>query len=162
MTAETCHFCDEVDRLQQHHIVPRRFNGSDTNENIVTVCPTCHDKLEDLYDKRFYDTLGVKKTDSECDYNGCYSTDTTRYKNGELLVHVCDTHAKCVVDPGMHSPCTKSGLVPVYRGGGVVLVCGNHNGCNAGDCGATAKYIRDAKVGVDRFCEGHAEGESVV
>lgn len=52
-----CFFCDETECLEQHHILPRRFNGSDKEENLVTVCPTCHRKLEELYDKDFYDKL---------------------------------------------------------------------------------------------------------
>lgn len=59
-----CHFCSERFVLEDHHIVPRRFGGSDAEENIVTVCPTCHQKLEKMYDKRFYDRLGV---DTETD-----------------------------------------------------------------------------------------------
>lgn len=54
-----CYFCPETERLEQHHIVPRRFGGSDNTENLVTVCPTCHSKLESLYNKRFYQQLGV-------------------------------------------------------------------------------------------------------
>lgn len=49
-----CYFCGEVDVLEEHHIVPRRYNGSDKEDNIVTVCPTCHRKLEKLYDDKFY------------------------------------------------------------------------------------------------------------
>jgi len=71
---ETCYFCHEPDThlLETHHIVPRRFDGSDDAENLVTVCPTCHERLERLYDNRFYAALGVEpesddenNTDSE-------------------------------------------------------------------------------------------------
>ena len=56
-----CYFCDETERLEQHHIVPRRFGGSDASENMVEVCPTCHSKLEHLYNSRFYKNIGVKQ-----------------------------------------------------------------------------------------------------
>jgi hypothetical protein len=56
-----CYFCDEKERIETHHIVPSRFDGSDDPENLVGVCPTCHSKLENLYSKRFYDSLGVGK-----------------------------------------------------------------------------------------------------
>lgn len=56
MTRE-CYFCDESEALDRHHIVPRRHGGSDDEENLVTVCPTCHRKLETLYDSRFYDEV---------------------------------------------------------------------------------------------------------
>jgi len=66
---ENCYFCAHSDSraLEQHHITPRRFGGSDDAENLVTVCANCHRKLEALYGKRFYDDLDVKKDDSESD-----------------------------------------------------------------------------------------------
>jgi len=62
----TCYFCLSEERqiLEEHHIVPRRFDGSDDDENLVRLCPTCHEKLERLYDSRFYDELGVERPDS--------------------------------------------------------------------------------------------------
>jgi len=56
---ERCYFCDEPECLENHHIVPRRHGGSDRLENLVTVCPTCHRKLEKLYGRRFYERLGI-------------------------------------------------------------------------------------------------------
>lgn len=55
----TCYFCLSEERqiLEEHHIVPRRFDGSDDDENLVRVCPTCHQKLERLYSGRFYREL---------------------------------------------------------------------------------------------------------
>lgn len=61
---ESCYFCNETECLEEHHIVPRRFDGSDKEENLVQVCPSCHRKLESLYDKRFYQSLGVRKGNS--------------------------------------------------------------------------------------------------
>lgn len=63
----TCYFCLSEERqiLEEHHIVPRRFDGSDDDENLVRVCPTCHQKLERLYDDRFYDELGVENSGSD-------------------------------------------------------------------------------------------------
>ena len=57
----TCYFCLSEERqiLEEHHIVPRRFDGSDDDENLVCVCPTCHQKLERLYNERFYRELEV-------------------------------------------------------------------------------------------------------
>jgi len=57
--SESCHFCQESEVLERHHILPRRHGGDDSPENLVTVCPTCHRKLERLYAKSFYEALGV-------------------------------------------------------------------------------------------------------
>lgn len=55
-----CYFCrDDSDVLQEHHIVPRRHGGGDEDRNLVTLCPTCHEKIEQLYDRRFYQAIGV-------------------------------------------------------------------------------------------------------
>lgn len=57
---KSCYFCSETECLEEHHVVPRRYDGSDEDENLVKVCPTCHRKLESLYDKSFYERIGRK------------------------------------------------------------------------------------------------------
>lgn len=60
-----CYFCDGGgDVLESHHIVPRRFGGSDSDENLVDLCPTCHERIERLYNRRFYQKLGVAQDGS--------------------------------------------------------------------------------------------------
>ena len=56
---ESCYICGELvgHLLETHHIVPRRHGGSDNVENLVDLCPSCHQALEKIYDKRFYDRL---------------------------------------------------------------------------------------------------------
>lgn len=58
---ERCYFCGEghAEALEEHHIVPRRLNGSDEPENTVWLCGSCHDKIERMYDDEFYDRLNV-------------------------------------------------------------------------------------------------------
>jgi DNA replicative helicase MCM subunit Mcm2 (Cdc46/Mcm family) len=65
----SCYFCHEPDThiLETHHIVPRRFDGTDDAENLVTVCPTCHQRLERLYDERFFESLGVEPAGDSTD-----------------------------------------------------------------------------------------------
>jgi len=63
-----CYFCGEAEVLETHHIVPSRYDGRDDEENLVDVCPTCHSKLERLYDKRFYKRLG--EYDGQIPHNG--------------------------------------------------------------------------------------------
>lgn len=59
--AGVCYFCGEENptALEEHHLVPRRYNGPDYPENLVTLCGSCHNKIERLYDDTFYERLGV-------------------------------------------------------------------------------------------------------
>jgi len=62
MKSDKCYFCSETneDMLEQHHILPRRDGGTDRDKNLVTVCASCHNGLEHLYDRDFYSRFGVK------------------------------------------------------------------------------------------------------
>jgi hypothetical protein len=62
---DACYFCGEQGALDSHHIVPKRHGGTDQKENLVTVCPTCHRKLETLYDKNFYENIGIQERDNQ-------------------------------------------------------------------------------------------------
>jgi len=43
----TCQECNKKDcKLEVHHIVPRRLKGSDSIDNLITLCEDCHDKTE--------------------------------------------------------------------------------------------------------------------
>lgn len=77
--SECCFFCDELEVLEEHHIVPQRFDGSDSDENLVTVCPTCHRKLESIYDARFYDEIGAKSSTDEPAFKSRTYTDHLNY-----------------------------------------------------------------------------------
>jgi len=57
-----CFICgdDRSHLLETHHIVPRRFDGDDSAENLVQLCPGCHSAVEKMYNSRFYRNLGVK------------------------------------------------------------------------------------------------------
>ena len=44
-------------KLEVHHIKPRRFNGSNTLENLITLCEKCHQKTEgkeELYMEKYF------------------------------------------------------------------------------------------------------------
>lgn len=60
--SEICFVCgeDRPNSLEEHHIVPRRYGGSDRKENLVTLCASCHSAIEKLYDDSFYSRLGVE------------------------------------------------------------------------------------------------------
>lgn len=47
-------------RLEVHHIKQRRLNGSNTMDNLITLCENCHQKTEgqeELYMSRYFDLL---------------------------------------------------------------------------------------------------------
>lgn len=45
-----------------HHLLPQRYGGPDKEFNLVTLCPTCHSLLENLYTDQFWQGLGFTKT----------------------------------------------------------------------------------------------------
>ena len=56
-----CMECGKLNcRLEVHHIKPRRRNGSDTLDNLITLCKSCHQKTEgqeELYMDRYFSLL---------------------------------------------------------------------------------------------------------
>jgi len=60
MSDESCFVCGESNSvvLQRHHIVPRRYAGSDGDENLVTLCANCHVALERIYTDEVFTKLG--------------------------------------------------------------------------------------------------------
>jgi len=48
----TCQECGKRDcKLEAHHIVPRRLKGSNTINNLITLCDKCHDKTKNNEEK---------------------------------------------------------------------------------------------------------------
>jgi len=135
---DSCHFCGETEVLQEHHIVPQRFDGSDESVNLVTLCPTCHRKIESMYDKRFYDELGVEKPESAeseitgaCHYTGCTATadhELTCPEDGGTLRY-CDPHKDCAM-----KSCDKRSVTPVRMNGGHTPLCDEHRVCREDGC----------------------------
>jgi len=41
-----CRFCEDEENLHTHHIIPRKASGSDKQENLMTVCASCHKRIE--------------------------------------------------------------------------------------------------------------------
>jgi len=48
---EMCPVCKVRPALSPHHIKPRAEGGSDDDRNIVYLCTTCHDIVEEIYDR---------------------------------------------------------------------------------------------------------------
>ena len=46
-----CIFCGATGDLQRHHICQKRFNGPDTEDNLVWICPQDHKVLHWLMDQ---------------------------------------------------------------------------------------------------------------
>ena len=57
-----CMECGKADTvLEVHHIKPRRLNGSNTLNNLITLCSKCHQKTEgkeEQYMQHYFDMLG--------------------------------------------------------------------------------------------------------
>lgn len=79
MVNRACYFCGKPDGLETHHIVPRRYNGTDKEENLVDLCSNCHTKIERLYDKRFYRRIGIEEPKTEIGYAGEQDVDKIRF-----------------------------------------------------------------------------------
>ncbi|QLD84586.1 HNH endonuclease [Natronomonas halophila] len=57
---DNCRFCDATDHLEEHHVVPRRYGGTDEDQNLITVCSDCHKTIERTWDAEFYHEIGVR------------------------------------------------------------------------------------------------------
>lgn len=154
MSQNACYFCgnDNDEILQEHHIVPRRFGGSDEGENLVDLCPNCHRGIERLYNKRFYDALGVSPEDyqhpdldPECAKRGCSSLDTTVVSTNGRHMSVCHAHLEC-----SFKACQRSDVNIVGSDeSGIILVCGKHRVCKSQGCANT-----DVVAAQNRFGHG--------
>lgn len=83
---DACLFC-RARGVEEHHIIPQRFGGPDTEANTVSVCTRCHEKLEQLYDASFYEWFGVDDEPGERRYHRpCFRCDGP----GEAQIH--NTH----------------------------------------------------------------------
>ena len=61
---ERCNVCGQTnpETLETHHVVPRRYGGSDAPENLVDLCGSCHNAIESIYDDAFYRRLNTAST----------------------------------------------------------------------------------------------------
>lgn len=103
-----CYFCHAAIDTETHHIVPRRMGGSDEAENKVILCSVCHYKLETLYDKRFYEQLGITDEKGERRYHlPCITQDCDAiadYKYaGHMRCHNCAVRLSRDDEPQLRS-----------------------------------------------------------
>lgn len=176
MSHDACFICGDVNgnSHQDHHIVPRRFGGSDSDENVVTLCASCHQAVEKLYDKRFYDELGVRNdgrlsvssTGAECDLSDCTAPADVQLPTDDRHddLRVCEGHATCDI-----RACTRSGEYAAYdhpntdpdNGVSVAIVCTEHRTCDEEGCLNPETYLVDphpefAASSRKAFCDTHA------
>lgn len=60
-----CYFCGSEGPIETHHIIPQRHSGSDDESNLVDLCPTCHERIERLYNDEFFgEVANAEVTDS--------------------------------------------------------------------------------------------------
>lgn len=79
-----CYMCESTENLEVHHLLPVRKIGktsswdliqrAESDRNKVVLCESCHQKIEDLYDDKFWNLVKhyVKKSkelDSETLHN---------------------------------------------------------------------------------------------
>lgn len=158
----SCYICnnDQEELLESHHIVPRRFGGSDVSENLVDLCPNCHRAIESMYDKRFYEALDVEKESDEaiepqeCANEKCGSHQTTKLVNQRRQVElwVCDEHKYC-----KHPGCDGKRVTPI-PGEFISLRCETHRKCAQSGCQAKDTLMQD-KTGIATlpYCDKHLE-----
>lgn len=157
MNGGSCFICGDVNdnRHQVHHIVPRRFDGSSEDENLVTLCASCHQAVEKMYDARFYDELGVKRDiggdtpDKVCDLESCTATAgewLDMAEDGERFA-VCEGHTVCQFED-----CSRTAeftLIdhPSFQGSGaphVAISCSEHHTCSREGCQNRETYLVDS------------------
>lgn len=67
--SDGCFICGDrrPNSYETHHVVPKRYGGSDDPENLVSLCSSCHSAIERLYDDGFYARLGLYRGERQVD-----------------------------------------------------------------------------------------------
>lgn len=160
--SEGCYFCGGgEDVLERHHVVPRRLGGTDEGGNLVDLCPTCHRKLESLYDDEFYEALGVDvgTSDSQLDLGMCARSscgaDADWRVGGFEEIDLCDEHKVCSLQG-----CDSRDIETIMSNGSPVPYCEDHRTCQERGCSSTdtRMYNIGGFAEVKRpLCPTHAE-----
>ena len=71
MNKRICQICGEQRprSMETHHIIPRRYGGSDDTENLVTLCSSCHRAVESIYSDDRWKAAGLSKEDTDTEQN---------------------------------------------------------------------------------------------
>ena len=157
----TCYICGHrnAEVLEHHHIIPRRFGGSDESTNLLAVCPNCHQSLERIYDNEFFERLGARRPDEpptptgECEWRTCTAEATHYIEEGDRQLFVCDGHRECRWDC-----CLQLGSPVSTENGDITIVCSEHRTCYHEDCLSRETLIYDHEAkGWVASCDEHAD-----
>jgi hypothetical protein len=61
--------------METHHIIPRRYGGSDDDPNLVTLCSSCHTAVESIYSNDRWQQVGLTKESTDGDDDDTPSID---------------------------------------------------------------------------------------
>jgi len=77
MTSRTCQICgaQRPRSMETHHIIPRRYGGSDDDPNLVTLCSSCHTAVESIYSNDRWRQAGLTKESADGDDDDAPSID---------------------------------------------------------------------------------------
>lgn len=169
MSADSgCYFCGGGQGvLETHHIVPRRLGGTDADDNLVDLCPTCHQRLERLYDDEFYRKLGVDvgKRQSGDELGVCKYSDCTAgaewVVGGVEDIEYCDTHKTCSFDD-----CDTRSVKTIPANGSAAPFCEHHRTCSAEGCASTDTVLHRADIGTKvihrAYCHSHGPQATIL
>ena len=161
----TCYICGHgnPDVIQSHHIIPRRYDGTDEGRNIVDLCPSCHDAIERIYDDSFFEELGVEKAtrskyNIECEWRDCTSRDTYNIDSGVHEMFVCKKHREC-----RRGNCEKIGTPARLHKVGLTILCDEHRVCNRTGCYSSDVIAYNTSYSRGYvFCPEHAAEDILV
>ena len=121
-----CYFCTSSADIEEHHIVPQRFDGSEAKSNKVDLCHECHWKLERLYNVDFWNAIGIDDPRATheshvlCEAYGCMNPATGKHTvSGDLSgsktdkVYRCDEHPPRFLAESSHPKPGEQGLKSV-------------------------------------------------
>ena len=162
----SCYICGHgnTDVIQRHHIIPRRYDGTDETRNIVNLCPTCHDAIERIYDDSFFEDLGVEKIDTgtelvdvalqeECQWRTCSAEASHRLEGGGHELHVCEGHREC-----QWEHCTQIGSPIPIADEDFTIACSEHRTCYHEDCLSKETSVFNLEYsGRTVSCNAHTE-----
>jgi hypothetical protein len=166
---EKCFICGDAreNSLETHHLVPKRYGGTDTQENLVDLCASCHAAIEKLYDDGFYERLGVSKerksTDlGQCMSKNCTSTKTVKIENksGEFSISLvlCDAHKECGLEGCERTDVSPIPVVSIEKEYlRPTLRCQQHIVCANNGCANTRTALIDKKYPQAPLCQSHRE-----